>query len=558
MLEVHDLCISIPGRKIVENISFTLEKGKTLGIVGESGSGKSITALSLLGLLPPGFEIQSGSAQFSMSMGKCVELFHLNKQELLQIRGKKISMIFQEPLTCLNPSMLCGKQLKEAVENNTTLSGKKAEQRCMELLSEMQLSDPLKIYFSYPHQISGGQKQRVMIAIALAGNPEILIADEPTTALDVTVQKELLILLKQLQEKYQMGMLFISHDLGVISEIADEVMVMKDGQIIEHGSLDNVFQNPKNIYTKALIASRPSLEHNSIRLTSVEDYINGIKSKVKVTTRQTLIIRSKPLFIADNLDVSYITRRNLWGKPIEHFNALKKISFTLFEGETLGLVGESGSGKTTLGRTLVRLIDNPSGAILYKGNDLQRMDREQLHQFRKEVQYVFQDPYSSLNPMLTIGHILLEPLITNNIYSNQKERKVKVLELLERVKLPQDSFYRYPHEFSGGQRQRIVIARALTLNPKVIICDEIVSALDVSVQAQILNLLDDLKEQMNLTLLFISHDLAVVHYFCNRTMVIQNGLLVEMDSSENVFTNPQSPYTRNLIYSIPGLNRSED
>jgi len=388
--------------------------------------------------------------------------------------------------------------------------------------------------------------------MALAANPKLLIADEPTTALDVTVQKELIILLKQLQKKYQMGMIFISHDLGIIQDIADYVQVMKDGEVVEHGLTKDVLINPITDYTRALIACRPKFGKKPNRLTIVSDYNkNGIPEEKKTLVQNTKY--DKPLFISENVDTSFVLKRNLWGKPILFFDALKKATFNLFEGEVLGLVGESGSGKTTLGRTIIKIIENQKGNVYYKGVNINFFNSNQLSEFRKEVQLIFQDPYSSLNPRMTIGRILMEPMKVNKIFKTEKERKEKVFDLLDKVGLEPDSFHRYPHEFSGGQRQRIVIARALTMNPKVIICDEIVSALDVSIQAQILNLLKDLRDQYNLTLLFISHDLAVVNYISDRIIVMKDGVLVEEGLSDQIFSNPKTEYTKKLIESVPGL-----
>ncbi len=553
MLKVETLSIKFGNINVLNQVSFSLGKGEILGVVGESGSGKSITSLSLMGLLPPQAIVESGSAEFTLNSGHTINLLSLDEKKFQTIRGKHIAMIFQEPQTCLNPSMRCGKQLLEAVLLNSDQKGKAAKKRCIDLLLEMQLPNPEKVYSSYPHQLSGGQKQRVMIAMALSGNPELLIADEPTTALDVTVQKGLLLLLKSLREKYQMGMIFISHDLGLVSEIADSVIVLQYGKIVEQGSVTQIFQSPQNPYTKGLLASRPPLDKKPYRLLTVEDFING-----KTSVDKTPNIISRPsihgnlLYSAKNIVTSFIIKKNLWGKPIKQFKAVDNVSLELFEGEVLGIVGESGSGKTTLGRTLLYLIQNQSGTITYKGVELNRMNRHLRLQFRKEVQLIFQDPYSSLNPRKTVGQAISEPLRVHRTCRNERDIKIKVLDLLDKVALPQESFFKYPHEFSGGQRQRIVIARALAVNPKVIICDEIVSALDVSVQAQVLNLLKDLKEQLNLTLLFISHDLSVVKYISDRILVLKNGILVEMGSSDEIFNHPKTEYTKNLIDSIPG------
>lgn len=555
MLKVDNLCVRFGNITVLRGVSFSVEKGEILGVVGESGSGKSITSLSLMGLLPTQATIESGSAQFRFNNGKSLNLLSLDEKRFQEIRGKHLAMIFQEPLTCLNPSMRCGKQILEAVLLSSNIKGKAAKRRCIELLKEMHLPNPEKVYQSYPHELSGGQKQRVMIAMALSGNPELLIADEPTTALDVTVQKGLIQLLKSLRNKYQMGMIFISHDLGLIKDIADKVIILQHGKIVEQGLVKQIFESPQNSYTKGLIACKPPINYKPYRLLTVEDFVignvakNEEESKISVSQISNILIYS-----AKNVITSFTTKTNLWGKSTDQFIAVNDVSIELFEGETLGVVGESGSGKTTLGRTLLNLIKSQSGLIMYKGVNLSRMDRTFNKQFRRDVQLIFQDPYSSLNPRKTIGQAISEPLKVHHLCKDEKERKAKVFELLSKVALPPDSYHRYPHEFSGGQRQRIVIARALAVNPKVIICDEIVSALDVSVQAQVLNLLKDLKEQLNLTLLFISHDLAVVKYISDRIIVLKNGILVESGMPDEIFNHPKTDYTKNLIDSIPGIS----
>lgn len=554
MLKVENLSVKFGNITVLKDVSFSLKKGEILGVVGESGSGKSITSLSLMGLLPNQASIESGSAQISFSDGNNLDLLAFDESQFQTIRGKRIAMIFQEPLTCLNPSMRCGKQLLETVLLNSSFKGASAKKRCVELFEEMQLPNPEKVYNSYPHELSGGQKQRVMIAIALSGNPELLIADEPTTALDVTVQKGLLQLLKSLRDKYQMGLIFISHDLGLIKDIADRVIILQHGKIVEQGLVKQIFDSPKNPYTKGLLACRPPISYKPHRLLTVEDFINGNCERERFkTVESTPFIKNILVYSAKNIVTAFTLKTNLWGKPINQFKAINNVSFELFEGETLGVVGESGSGKTTLGRTILHLIKSQSGTVEYNGVNLSQMDRSFSRQFRRDVQLIFQDPYSSLNPRKTIGQAISEPLKVHGICRTERDREAKVLELLDKVALPADSYYRYPHEFSGGQRQRIVIARALAVNPKVIICDEIVSALDVSVQAQVLNLLKDLKEQLNLTLLFISHDLAVVKYISDRIIVLRNGLLVESGTSEEIFNHPKTDYTKNLIDSIPGL-----
>lgn len=558
MLKVDNLTVRFGNITVLKEVSFSIQRGEILGVVGESGSGKSITSLSLMGLLPPQATIESGTTAITFSDGKSENLISLNEREFQAIRGKRIAMIFQEPLTCLNPSMRCGKQILEAVLLNSNKKGAKAKKRCVELLEEMQLPNPEKVYNSYPHELSGGQKQRVMIAMAISGNPELLIADEPTTALDVTVQKGLIQLLKSLRDKYQMGMIFISHDLGLIKEIADRVLILQHGKIVEHGIAKQIFESPQNPYTKGLIACKPPISYKPHRLLTVEDFMAGNINRMAVESKTAIpSIKNDLLYRALNVFTSFTTKRNIWGKPIKQFTAVSNVSLDLYEGETLGIVGESGSGKTTLGRTLLKLIQNQSGSIVYKGINLSQMNNKFTKQFRRDVQLIFQDPYSSLNPRKTIGQAISEPLKVHGICKNKKDRKDKVLELLSKVALPPDSYYRYPHEFSGGQRQRIVIARALALNPKVIVCDEIVSALDVSVQAQVLNLLKDLKEQLNLTLVFISHDLAVVKYVSDRIIVLKNGVLVESGTSDEIFNLPKTEYTKNLIDSIPGTAKTK-
>lgn len=527
MLKVSDLAVSFAGNPVVAGINFSLMPGEILGFVGESGSGKSVTALALMGLLPPNAHIDSGTALFDTGKGE-VDLFNIDDESHRRIRGHGIAMIFQEPHTSLNPSMHCGAQIREAVELHSGLRGKMAKEQCLQLLTEMQLPNPEKIYSSYPHQLSGGQKQRVMIAMALAGNPRILIADEPTTALDVTVQKGILQLLKDILQRHQIGIIFISHDLAVISEVADRVMVMQQGQLVEQGSVEAIFNNPRHPYTCRLIEFRKR--------------INRPVDETTVNSTEGV-----PIFRVSSINVEYGSKN--WFK--NGFRAISNVSFNLFKGETLGLVGESGSGKSTIGRTLLKLIDTQSGAIVYQGNPLNALRGGKLLSFRREVQLIFQDPYSSLNPRLTIGQALMEPYIYHRL-GRKKDARKAVEELLQKVNLPVDSMNRYPHEFSGGQRQRIVIARALVLNPKILVCDEILSALDVSTQAQMLDLLQELKNEMGLTYLFISHDLSVVRSICSRVIVLKRGRIEEQGPTEEIFSSPKSVYTQLLINSIPG------
>lgn len=555
ILSIQNLTVSFGEREVLKNLSFDISQGELLGVVGESGSGKSITALSIMGLLPQGAKISHGKIELNFDAERIQNLASISEQEHRKIRGSVVSMIFQEPMTSLNPSMRCGKQVVEAIMLHQEKTFAEAKQVCLNLFEEMVLPNPQKVFSSYPHQLSGGQKQRVMIAMALAGNPLWLIADEPTTALDVTVQKEIVGLIKRIAQKRNMGVIFISHDLGVVEEICQRIIVLKDGVMVEENQTQTLLTNPRHNYTQGLIACRPPLQGRPFplpTLESVKPTKTGEDRVSHVGNNGLVDYESIPIIKITDVTVSYTLKRNLWGLPTQKFNAVNDLSIDIYPGETLGLVGESGCGKTTLGRAILGLTPIEKGTITYLGKSLQEMSKEELRQFRQEVQLVFQDPFSSLNPRHTIGQMLMEPIKFYGLASGANALRLRAQDLLELVSMPTDSFYRYPHEFSGGQRQRLAIARALTVNPKVLVCDEMVSALDVSVQAHILNLLNDLKQNLNLTYLFISHDLSVVKYMSNRVMVMRNGKLEELGWADEVYTTPRSSYTKKLIASIPG------
>lgn len=540
----------------VKNISFSLNKGETLAIVGESGSGKTVTSLSILQLLPsPPAQYKNGEIFFSEQGEKQINLLNLDEKALRKIRGNKISMIFQEPMTSLNPVQTCGKQVTESIILHKKVSGKEAQKQAVSLFEQVKLPDPTGMLKRFPHQLSGGQKQRVMIAMAMSCNPSILIADEPTTALDVTVQKTILQLISDLQHKEQMGVIYITHDLALVSEIADKVAVMYKGEIVEVNTAREIFLNPKHPYTKALINCRPSPASKGKRLPVVSDFLDATFNLHKEVHSKTLIDNkidpADRLLVVENLKVYFPEKKSFTGKILKEFKAVDDVSFYVARGETVGLVGESGCGKTTLGRALIRLIDPTSGNIFLNKRNIATISREELRKMRKDIQIIFQDPYGSLNPRLSIGDAIDEPMKIHNIFSSQKQRKEKIMDLLQKVDLKPEHFNRYPHEFSGGQRQRICIARALGLNPEFIICDESVSALDVSVQAQVLNLLNDLKAELGFTCIFISHDLGVVHYISNRIMVMNKGKIEEEGTADEIFYHPKKFYTQQLIQSIP-------
>ncbi|MFN2439299.1 MAG: ABC transporter ATP-binding protein, partial [Chitinophagaceae bacterium] len=485
--------------------------------------------------------------------GESLDLLKLGHKPLQQIRGNRIAMIFQEPMTSLNPVINCGSQVMEALLQHKKITFYQAKAKTIEWFEKVKLSNPEKIFNRYPHQLSGGQKQRVMIAMAMCCQPAVLICDEPTTALDVTVQKIILQLIKNLQQEAGMGVIFISHDLGVVAQIADRVAIMYKGEIIEQNDVKSIFENPQHSYTKALIACRPASHPKGEKLPVVSDFseskVNPPPSQHSEPQKQKFF--SDILIEVKNVSVKFPTKTNLLGKVLSYTSAVDNVSFNIYKSETLGLVGESGCGKTTLGRTLLRLIDPSAGKIIYNGTDITLFSKQELKSLRSNVQLVFQDPYSSLNPRLTIGAAIAEPLEVFRVEKTKNERRKKVAGLLEKVNLPAKYINRYPHEFSGGQRQRIVIARALALNPDLLVCDESVSALDVSVQAQVLNLLNDLKKDLGLTMLFISHDLSVVRYMSDRIMVMREGKIIETGNAEEVYRNPQSEYTRQLLAAIP-------
>ena len=552
MLQVRNLTVKFLSEKdeneVVKKISFNLKENKILGIVGESGSGKSVTSLAVLGLLPKN-TIQEGTIFFDEK-----NLLTISDKEFQQIRGNKIAMIFQEPMSSLNPTLTCGSQVAEVLKQHTGLNKKEIYQEVISLFQKVKLPLPDRIFNSYPHQISGGQKQRVMIAIAIACKPDLLIADEPTTALDVTVQKEIILLLKELQKENKMSILLISHDLSLVSEIADNVIILFKGKIVEKGITTDIFHSPQHNYTKGLINSKPNLNQRLKKLPTVEDFIKNkistdVYTKKERDAYHRKIYELEPLLEIVDLKKYFNTSVGFTKKSF--IKAVDAISFKLYEGETLGLVGESGCGKTTLGRAIMQLEKITSGKIFYKGRDITHLSKTALQNLRKEIQIIFQDPFSSLNPRISIGNAILEPMNVHGILSNDKERKTYVIELLKKVGLEEEHFNKYPHEFSGGQRQRIGIARAIALKPKIIICDESVSALDVSVQAQVLNLLNELKSTFNFSYIFISHDLSVVKYMSDQLVVMNKGKIEEIDDADTIYKTPKSEYTKNLIDAIP-------
>ena len=559
IIEVKNLSVSFGEKQVLNNINFKVIQGETLGIVGESGSGKSITSLVIMSLISPTAKIHEGSEILFHQNGKTINLLELDQNQMRKIRGNDIAMIFQEPMTSLNPSLRCGEQVEESILLHHKLSKKEAKVKVLALFEKVKLPNPERIYKAYPHELSGGQKQRVMIAMAIACEPKLLIADEPTTALDVTVQKATLELLKSLQKEHHMSMIFISHDLGVIANVCEEVLVMFRGNVIEQGNVETIFNHPKENYTKGLIACRPKLDERYKRLPTVKDFLANENHQSEIYTTEerkdfhTKIYNQQPILEVRNLK-KYFYPSSFFGQAKEpNVKAVDDISFKVYPGETLGLVGESGSGKTTLSRTILLLEKPTSGEIIFNGVDITKLNKTEIRKLRKDIQIIFQDPYSSLNPRHSVAQIITDPMSVHGIGANKKERLAIAASLLEKVGLTANDLNKYPHEFSGGQRQRIGIARALALKPKFIICDESVSALDVSVQAQVLNLLNDLKEEFGFTYIFISHDLAVVKYMSDQLLVMQHGVMKELDDADLIYANPSTEYTKELIKSIPRL-----
>ncbi len=550
--------------KAIDDISLQLNKGEIIGLVGESGSGKSVTSLAIMRLLEANAKI-TGQILFDD-----YNLLEVSEKEMQQFRGNKIAMIFQEPMTSLNPLMKCGKQITESIILHLKANKKDAKEKTIQLFEEVKLPEPQEVFDKYPHQLSGGQKQRVMIAMALACNPQILIADEPTTALDVTVQKNIIELLKRIRLERNMSMIFISHDLGVIGEIADKIVVMNKGKIVERGTTKDIFLNPQHPYTKGLLACRPNPKLQLKKLPTISDFTSNEDGKIsnsqsnidglieslkvdenKIIQKRKSLYQQPKLLSIENLNTWFPKNKSFFGKADDFTKAVKDLCFEVFTGETFGLVGESGCGKTTLSRTILKLIEPTSGKIIFNDIDISNLTEKEMRPLRKDIQIIFQDPYSSLNPLKTIGEALLEPLIVHKVLADNQQRKDYIINLMEKVGLTAQQFNRYPHEFSGGQRQRIVIARALALKPKLIICDECVSALDVSVQAQVINLLKDLQHEFNLTYIFISHDMAVVKHVSDRMMVMNNGQIEEIGFPEDIYNNPKKDYTKKLIEAIP-------
>ena len=563
LLQIEHLHIDFAGNEgivhAIQDLNLNIKKGETIGIVGESGSGKSVTSLAIMGLLPPQGKISKGDIQFNNKQNNHKHLNNLSEKEFQRIRGNEISMIFQEPMTSLNPVHTCGLQVAEVMMLHQKLTPQAAKKRTLELFEQVMLPRAEQLFKSYPHQLSGGQKQRVMIAMAIACKPQLLIADEPTTALDVTVQQTILDLLKDLQKEYNMGMIFITHDLGVVAQIAQNILVMYKGKTVEQGNVKQIFNAPQHPYTKGLIACKPSLNSRPERLLTVADFLNDDKTipfvkqveQAQRTTNHQKLYAAKPLLQVQELTTQFVTKKGFIKPATTILNAVDHVSFDVYKGETIGLVGESGCGKSTLGRSILRLIEPSAGKIIYNNRNLLELNANEMLQMRSKMQLIFQDPFSSLNPRITVGNAIAEPMEVHGIAKSKDEIREKVMKLLLRVGLTEQHYDRYPHEFSGGQRQRIGIARTLAVEPEFIVCDESVSALDVSVQAQVLNLLNELKAEFALTYIFISHDLSVVKYMCDNIIVMQKGKIVEMAEADQLYLNPQSDYTKKLIDAIP-------
>ena len=585
-----DFCRDEKWQEVVHGIDFEVYSSRTLGVVGESGSGKSVSNLAIMQLL----DKKKSRIKADSILLDDNDISKFSDDDMTEIRGKEIAMIFQEPMTSLNPVYKCGFQVMEAVSLSQRVNESTSQQvetqrhkvaesqsqcqsqsqrqistakeKVLELFRKVMLPNPEIIFDKYPHELSGGQKQRVMIAMALVSNPKVLIADEPTTALDVTVQKEILKLLKDLQRENGMGMIFITHDLGVIAEIADDVIVMNKGVIVERGKVNDILNNPQHPYTKGLIACRPPLDYRLERLPIVKEFLDGIwndnnqiKNELLITDEERrkhheFMYSQEPILKVQNLKTWYPLRKGVFGRTHSYIKSVDDVSFDVYPGETLGLVGESGCGKTTLGRSILRLVEPTSGNVIFEGRDVTQLNNKELREYRRQAQIIFQDPYSSLNPRICIGEAIAEPMMIHEIEKDAKRRRERVCYLLEEVGLEASHYQRYPHEFSGGQRQRICIARALAVNPKLIICDESVSALDVSVQAQVLNLLNRLKKDFHFTYIFISHDLSVVRFMSDRVVVMYNGKIQELNEADELFNNPQNDYTKRLIAALPDAN----
>ena len=553
LLEINNLSISFGNsnnqKRVLNNISFHLNKNEILGVVGESGSGKSLTSMAIMGLLPNNCEID-GEIIYNSN-----NLLEIKESQFQKLRGASIAMVFQEPMSALNPSMRCGNQVAEVIQTHKKLKIKEARSQVLELFQKVKLPNPERIYKAYPHELSGGQKQRVVIAMAIACNPKILIADEPTTALDVTVQKEIIELLTEIQSNSGMSVIFISHDLSLVASIATRVAVMYHGEIVEIGNAEIIFNTPKHLYTKALIASKPDLNKRLKKLPTIEDILsknieNKIISKEERDAAQQEIYKQKPLLEVNSLSKYYNIQKGVFSSG-ELFTAVNQVSFKLYPGETLGLVGESGCGKSTLSNAILMLDPPSKGEILFEQKCITSFDKKALKKLRKDIQIIFQDPFASLNPRISVGKSILEPMIVHGIGSDNNDRTAKVKALLLQVGLKHEDFFKYPHEFSGGQRQRVGIARAIAVNPKLIICDESVSALDISVQAQVLNLLNNLKTEFNFSYIFISHDLTVVKYMSDQLMVMEKGEIVEKGDADQIYNSPKNPYTKTLIEAVP-------